>query len=173
MDAGDVALVGAVAAVLGAAVGAGGAIASSFVAGRQQTKSQNEHWRRQVRRDAYVAFMVNVSQVITGLVDAKQHFAVGQPPSDALKEAVQHTDNPLTAAQQAASVIVLEGPRTVAKTSGGLVRALHWWRKVLRGATDPDCDDAPDVQLRAAHDAVVRKMGQFSVEAAEALQRLG
>ncbi|MET8185543.1 MULTISPECIES: hypothetical protein [unclassified Streptomyces] len=173
MDAGDVALVGAVAAVLGAAVGAGGAVGAAFFAGRHQSKSQNEHWRRQVRRDAYVAFMTSASNVISGLVDARQHFVTGQPPSDALREAVQRTDSALTASQQAGAVLVLEGPSNVAKTGAGLLRALHWWRKVLNGATDPDSQDPSDVQLRAAYEAAVRKMGEFSVEAADAVQQLG
>ncbi|MEV6756795.1 hypothetical protein [Streptomyces sp. NPDC051214] len=50
-------IVGAVAGVLGAAVGAAGAVTASVVAGRQQNQGQHAHWRREVRRTAYAGFL--------------------------------------------------------------------------------------------------------------------
>jgi hypothetical protein len=56
MDAGGVALVGAVAAVLGAALGAGGAVSAAAIGARKQARAQHEQWRRQGRHDAFVRF---------------------------------------------------------------------------------------------------------------------
>lgn len=57
VDTGDVALLGAAAGVGAALVGAGGAVLAARLTGRNQSKSQHVHWRRQVQRDAYVAFL--------------------------------------------------------------------------------------------------------------------
>ncbi|MFE7077206.1 hypothetical protein ACFU96_44685 [Streptomyces sp. NPDC057620] len=70
MDAGSVAIVGAVAALLGAAIGAGGAIAAATVAGRTQIRGQHAQWQRETRRDAYIEF-VHASRT---LLDAVMQF---------------------------------------------------------------------------------------------------
>ncbi|TLS42390.1 hypothetical protein FE633_30870 [Streptomyces montanus] len=71
MNAGGVALVGAIAAVLGAAVGAGGAVLSAALTGRLQASSQEAHWRRQLKREAYVNFLSQAASAIDALDAAR------------------------------------------------------------------------------------------------------
>ncbi|WP_157857311.1 hypothetical protein [Streptomyces yerevanensis] len=65
------AIVGAVAALLGAVVGAGGAIAAAAVTGRTQVRGQHAQWQRELRRDVYVEF----ARVCRALAGATIEFA--------------------------------------------------------------------------------------------------
>ncbi|MFG2802783.1 hypothetical protein [Streptomyces pseudovenezuelae] len=57
MDAVGVAVLGAVAALLGAGIGAGGAIAAAAVTGRAQAKSDYARWQREKRAATSTAFL--------------------------------------------------------------------------------------------------------------------
>lgn len=51
------AILGAAAGLAGAVIGAAGAVASAAVTGRRQVRGEQEQWRRDVRRTAYVGFI--------------------------------------------------------------------------------------------------------------------
>ncbi|MEU0248304.1 hypothetical protein ABZ192_29045 [Streptomyces sp. NPDC006235] len=153
MDAGGVALVGAVAAVVGAAVGAGGAIGSAIVSGRKQATTQHQHWRRQIRRDAYVSFL--------GCIAPFQEIWRANRERDLLREDLPtgHADRLrglVRDLDKAALVIELEGPPSVARSARAVERCLAEWQastavealRAMRGAaprTDlPSSDEMYD-----------------------------
>lgn len=126
-------IVGAVAGVLGAAVGAAGAVTASVVSGRQQNKGQHAHWRREVRRTAYAGFLhcareaqdrlseVANATTVAELQEALREtigttFGEEDPPTRkgqllrAVGEAVQETI-------RRQGIIELEGPPQIAESS--------------------------------------------------------
>ncbi|MEU8352802.1 hypothetical protein [Streptomyces sp. NPDC048845] len=171
MDAGDVALVGAVAAIMGAAVGAGGAIGSAIVSGRKQTTTQHQHWRKQVRGDAYVSFLGCVApfQELWRANRERDLLREEVPPgyADRLRGLVRDLD-------KAALVIELEGPPGVARRARAVERCLAEWQastavealRATRGAaprTDvPSSDemyDRTDAAIDQFKDAARSAMG--------------
>jgi hypothetical protein len=120
MDAGGVALIGAIAAVLGAAVGAGGAIGAAAVSGRKHAAAQLDHWRRQLRREAYANLLSQalskrsqISSVETALIRGAREHA-----SSALIPAGQ-----LDALHEALTIVSLEGPEEASQAALELVTA--------------------------------------------------
>ena len=110
MDSGAIAVVGAVAAVLGAAVGAAGAVGTAAVSGRRQADSQHDHWRRQVRRDAYVTFMTSLSECAAALNEAQRHYVPDNPQAQRYGAYRDEAVAQFTIAQKAGVTIHLEGP---------------------------------------------------------------
>lgn len=109
MDAGGVALVGAVAAVVGAALGAGGAIRAAQLTGRFQAKTQHVHWRRQVRRDAYAAFMAAASREKDALRSIETRLWTGVPAAD-VHSALTDLASGGADLDSASAVVRIEGP---------------------------------------------------------------
>ncbi|MFB7410971.1 hypothetical protein ACFCZ2_27700 [Streptomyces sp. NPDC056202] len=112
MDAGGVALVGAIAAVLGAAVGAGGAIVSASITSRKQALSQHAQWRREVRREAYTAFLSHSfkeQRVHEEVLEAGRDGRTSVAEADSAR--YRETYN---ARLQAMALVALEGPERAA-----------------------------------------------------------
>jgi hypothetical protein len=62
MDAGGVAVVGAVAAVIGGLIGAGGAVAAAAVTGRSQLKTGVDQMQREARRAVYLRALATLNE---------------------------------------------------------------------------------------------------------------
>ncbi|MGW1099165.1 hypothetical protein ACWD5W_25575 [Streptomyces sp. NPDC002455] len=121
MDTGSVALLGAVAGVLGAAVGGGCAIGAAALTGRKQAAAQHSHWRRQLRRDAYASLLScafkksgEIDKVQTALLRGSLDLATA-----ALPPALE-----LEALHEACNLVALEGPQAASRAAGELLTAI-------------------------------------------------
>ncbi|MFI1645951.1 hypothetical protein ACH4XT_03270 [Streptomyces avidinii] len=132
MDAGGVALVGACAVALGAVVTAVGVILSAKISARSQGRTQHSHWRRQVRRDAYSAFLSEVHQQQDRLGTATQAF-IGT--GRRLELELMLSPAPMVAAGY---TVQLEGPDAVNAAARDLTAAFTCWAAVLLAHAGPD-----------------------------------
>jgi hypothetical protein len=134
----DAAIVGALAGVLGAAVGAGGAVAAAAVAGRKQTRGQYEQWRRDVRRTAYAAFLTaarnahaRVANLHAGMITAPLRNGEPSPLSgpniEVFSQAVTSVVASLEEVQRAGTALELEGPEAVADACLQVRHAIYLW----------------------------------------------
>lgn len=168
MDAGGVALVGAIAAVVGAAVGAGGAIGAAAVTGRQQARAQHFQWRRQVRRDAYAAFLTHAGEVTASLRSVQSGKFSGSPdPSAARRATLDRADSAVLAMQKAGMVVVLEGPLTVSRAASSLTKALLKYRTAV---AETASGQSPPPLVREAYQDVTKKLGTFQEAASEVVE---
>ncbi|MBL1108330.1 hypothetical protein JK361_27705 [Streptomyces sp. 5-8] len=109
MDTGVVAVIGSAAGLLGATIGAGGAIVAAMVTGRSQDRSQYAHRRRQVRREAYgnpINAAYELYQELEPLSVAIVHHST--------MYATQVPDELMAALVKACHTVQLEGPADVA-----------------------------------------------------------
>ncbi|MGW6210894.1 hypothetical protein [Streptomyces sp. NPDC055109] len=146
MDAGEIALVGAVAGVVASIVGAGGALAAARWTGRYQSLSQHAHWRRQVRRDAYAAFLDSVAQINELRRTHRERTLLGHEmptgTADRLRELICNIEKALL-------VVELEGPAQAAADADRVMRSIAGWQasvivaelRAVRGL--PPHDDVP------------------------------
>ncbi|MEV7994880.1 hypothetical protein AB0O67_24105 [Streptomyces sp. NPDC086077] len=122
MDTGGIALAGACAGVLGAAVGAAGAIFSAIISGRNQSRAQHSHWRRQVRRDAYKDLLRVANAVRREL--APRSSALRQ---DARLPGTLDTSQLMAELWDVSITVQLEGPARAAVVARELAYALGDW----------------------------------------------
>jgi len=158
MDAGDVAIVSGIAAVFGATVGAGGAVGAAVVTGRKQAAVQHQHWRRQLRRDAYASLIAAVLEARARINSVQT--SIGRGNTDAaltqLPAAVE-----LDALHASLAVVSLEGPDEVERSALELVTTISGRVGLLLVAID-----ATDDVNRVLH----IEMRQKEEEAHEALR---
>lgn len=103
-------------------MGAAGATASAWIAGRTQGRVQHSHWRRQVRRDAYSSLLTVANGVYASYGPAARAMKAGHRfPTVELPESL------LPALSAAASAVSLEGPPDVARAAHGLVGLCGEW----------------------------------------------
>ncbi|WP_274558083.1 hypothetical protein [Streptomyces spiramyceticus] len=155
MDAGGVALVGAIAGVVGAAVGAGGAVTAARAAGRQQ----GLQWRRQIRRDAYVAYLGGVHDLYRRLdvLAKKARTAADQE----FWEEVSQARTLVSECEKLRLVVALEGTGDVNESALELWCALSEWFKEIRRA------DYGDPSIAANSDGVLRGCRRAATSALE------
>ncbi|MEW2420467.1 hypothetical protein AB0911_07975 [Streptomyces nigra] len=127
-------IVGAIAGVVGAAVGAAGAVSASVVAGRQQNRGQLEHWRREMRRTAYAAFLNSAQEAHDRLSDLHSAMITADTvgvPADVRHETLTRLFGEARAAVERAdrdqAVVELEGPRDVANSALRVTHVLALW----------------------------------------------
>lgn len=147
--------------MVGAVVGAGGAIAAAAVAGR----GQNKQWRRQTRRDSYVA-LLTVAMATHQLLDEIGRGILRAAYSDSERsERLTLAREQIGKLESARVVASLEGPASVTQTAYEVWRSCSEWHKELRKA-DPDalgiestrsniwsCQGDADRCLEDAHEA--------------------
>ncbi len=131
MDAGGVALVGAAAGLLGAAIGAGGAIGTAVITSRRQARSGHEQWRRQVRRDAYVTFLAAIQEALTHAAAFHENWVKGGPAADI--HATQRMNELNENMMRARSIAAMEGPAFLSKMARELLIGSQTW--ILRTFT--------------------------------------
>lgn len=119
MDLGGTASIAAAAAVVGAGLGAYGAVRAAKNTGNSQRRSQHEHWRRQTRADAYAQFVnaaAELAPAILALTSARD-----SAPED-LRERVVEARRLMSALSKAESAVALAGPGTVAAEARSITR---------------------------------------------------
>ncbi|MER7396949.1 hypothetical protein ABT381_15725 [Streptomyces sp. NPDC000151] len=105
MDAG-------IAALIGTAIGTGGTLGSTWLAGRYQGRTQYAQWRRQGRRDAYSALIAAVTAHREAADSLMRLLDDTYSPDDASR-ALEHLNRLLPAVRAAAPVVAVEGPADV------------------------------------------------------------
>ncbi|WP_167346842.1 hypothetical protein [Streptomyces flavochromogenes] len=113
MDAGIAALWGA---GIGGALGAGGVLGSTWLAGRTQGRTQHQHWRRQGRREAYSTFIAAVA-AYRDAADSLMALMEGDYSRDDASLALERVSEKFPAVRAASSVVAVEGPADVAALS--------------------------------------------------------
>lgn len=171
-----------VAAVLGGLVGVGGATATAVIAAwglrwqtRAQTHASHHHWRRQVRRDAYLAFLAAGRQVSRGCAQLKAAMH-----SDAAVPLAEHAAAVSEAKAQlieASQVVELEGPErlveVVVEAFGRASELEEMARRFAAAAQDDDFTIGPDQQrFEVAHDALAVSLQRFRRLARDVLEDL-
>ncbi|MEU5402789.1 hypothetical protein ABZ348_26220 [Streptomyces sp. NPDC005963] len=170
MNAGEIALVGAVAGIVASVVGAGGAVVAARLTGRHQSRSQHAHWQRQVRRDAYAAFLDSVAQFNELRRSYREWSLLDQDiptgTADRLRELIRGIE-------QALLIVELEGPAEVAAAADRVMRSIADWQasaivSELRAARGvPPRDDLPSSD--AMHHQVSQSVIAFKTAARAAL----
>ncbi|WP_156727550.1 hypothetical protein [Streptomyces apocyni] len=159
MDEGLVALAGAAVGAAGTAAGAGLAFWSAIKQARIQARAEHAQWRRQVRRDAYLAFHALIEDVYNKNWDILEDMSL----QGALAPA--HVPTPLHDARRVASeemepirrargVVQVEGPRSMYRLAHQLDMLAHIILDevaILRSKESPEREaiGQTDARLRA------------------------
>ncbi|MFE5218394.1 MULTISPECIES: hypothetical protein [unclassified Streptomyces] len=132
----DDAILGAAAGLAGAVIGAAGAVASAAVTGRRQARGEQEQWRRDVRRTAYVGFINACRTLVMRVGDLHGSVLTARgtvPAAEAVDAAVtaivtEKWPDIVRAMEEcgnALSGVELEGSPAVARTALSTKRALY------------------------------------------------
>ncbi|MFF5522622.1 hypothetical protein [Streptomyces coeruleorubidus] len=149
-----------IAAVLGAGVGAAGAAFTAVVTAkasrwqvRQQAARTQRQTQRQLRRDAYSAILQSVEKVMEAHHTWRAHLEMLHPGTIVVTRRWQaELDASDRDLNQAAAVVMLEGPKLARTASQGLRMARNDWRGALRAWEDVVAHHGPlqDAQDRAS-----------------------
>ncbi|MEU8989982.1 hypothetical protein AB0C98_26725 [Streptomyces sp. NPDC048558] len=120
----DQGIAGILGAAVGGLIGVTGTVGAASRTGKDQRRTQHEHWRRQQRRDAYAQLIARTSEGLR----------TGQEAFDALLDEEDDYARKVSAFAEAAkalyigeSTVALEGPEEVAEAARELVGdLLHW-----------------------------------------------
>ncbi|CAL9552409.1 hypothetical protein [Streptomyces sp. Tu 3180] len=172
------------AALLGATVGVAGTVLASAITGwsarqqvRAQARAEHAHWRRQVRRDAYGAFLAPASEAQQALKTAGRAF-VGEPDVEEIDRRLQQAQEQLALAQAAWANLAVEGPEPVEQAARSVYTTLKSMQTTLLALRDSPAD-APDdgVRLVERHAVEVARLseriGEFTAAARSALDDIG
>lgn len=139
--------------------------------GRYQSRSQHAHWRRQVRCDAYAAFLDSVAQFNELRRSHRECSSLGQAmptgTADRLRELIRSVEKALF-------IVELEGPAEVAAQADAVVRSIADWQasvivSELRAARGvPPRVDLPSSD--ATHHQVSHSVTAFKAVARAALE---
>jgi sugar phosphate isomerase/epimerase len=106
MDAG-------LAALLGTAIGSVASLGAAFVGGRTQAKSQQDQWRRQVRREAYTQYLAALHDRDIAMDDVLRALQPDEPEMASVDEHVQRYIALARTVHRAVEVVMVEGPSTM------------------------------------------------------------
>ncbi|WP_030609123.1 hypothetical protein [Streptomyces sclerotialus] len=168
------------AALLGASVGVAGTVLASAITGwstrqqvRAQAKAEHAHWRRQVRRDAYGAFLAPASEARNALKIAGRAF-VGDRDLEEIDRNLQRAHDQLALAQGAWAVLAIEGPEEVEQAARSVYTTLRSMQTTLLALYDAPTG-TPDGNARFLERHAVEvgrlseRMSEFAAVAREAL----
>ncbi|MEV5164020.1 hypothetical protein [Streptomyces werraensis] len=142
MDQGIAGLLGA---AIGGAVGVVGTMGAARLTSREQRRAQHDQWRRQVRRDAYSAFILEVRRASEAGKMASHVFLTQGPDAPAKIEDFYQAAHKV---QQLATLVSLEGPEAIADASTSLVRSTWRWVQMMRlGHWDPGSEETRESLL--------------------------
>ncbi|MET9667446.1 hypothetical protein ABZY19_18940 [Streptomyces sp. NPDC006475] len=169
-----------VAALLGAAVGVLGTVAASAISGwsnRRQVQTQarvdHAHWRRQVRRDAYSAFLAPANESRTALKAAARAL-IGEVDVEEADRKLHVAQDHLRAVQAARASLAVEGPESVEQAAHGVKTGLNSMHTTLLAWRD-SAEGAPDhnvtfVERHAVEvTRLAERIGGFTLAARRAL----
>jgi gas vesicle protein len=142
MDQGIAGLIGA---VVGGLIGVTGTLGAARVTGRDQRRGQHEQWRRQVRRDAYSQFISRCRGAIRAANAAHDALKDGRAGASDL---VYRFNEAVSDLEEALSLVMLEGPESVAAEADSVHGHVHVWAWAL-GAIESGCDDPQEKWRRA------------------------
>ncbi|MFE2277987.1 hypothetical protein ACFXAE_12150 [Streptomyces sp. NPDC059454] len=170
--------------MLGATVGVAGTVLASAITGwsaRQQVQAQaraeHAHWRRQVRRDAYSAFLAPASECQHALKTAGRAF-IGERDTEEVDRRLQQAQGQLALAQAAWANLAVEGPEAVEQTARNVYTTLKSTQTNLLAFRDASAN-APDGNVRFVERHAVEvarlseRIGEFTVAARSALDDVG
>ncbi|MDT0397399.1 MULTISPECIES: hypothetical protein [Streptomyces] len=172
------------AALLGATVGVAGTVLASAITGwssRQQVQAQaraeHAHWRRQVRRDAYGAFLAPATECQHALKTAGRAF-VGERDTEEVDRRLRHAQGQLVLAQAAWANLAVEGPATVEQAARSVYTALKSTQNTLLAFRDspPNATDGNVLFVERHAVEVARlseRVGEFTAAARSALDDVG
>ncbi|MET7715155.1 hypothetical protein [Streptomyces sp. NPDC005407] len=169
-----------VAALLGAAVGVLGTVATSAISGwlgRQQVETQarvdHAQWRRQVRRDAYSAFLAPANESRNALKLAARAL-IGEVDVGVADRKLQVAQDHLQAVQAAWASLAVEGPESVEQAARSVKTGLHSMHTTLLAWLD-SAEGAPDRNVKFVERHAVEvttlseRIANFTVAARSAL----
>ncbi|MFJ5529337.1 hypothetical protein [Streptomyces sp. NPDC093261] len=119
------------AAVLGAFVGVVGATTTAVLTGRHtrrqsrdQARTDHARWRREVRRDAYAATLVPITEAREVARRASRALVRGDAETD-VERLLGRLDELIHAIRASCARLSLEGPKEVAAAADAVLGALH------------------------------------------------
>ncbi|WP_328974175.1 hypothetical protein [Streptomyces canus] len=155
-----------IAALLGATVGVLGTISTSAITGwssRQQVRTQarvdHAHWRRQVRREAYSAFLTPAH----GAHDALRRAAralIGNTNTEEADHQLQVAQEKMGLVQATWAVLAVEGPETVEQAANKVKTALHSMHTTLLAWRDSVGASDLNVKYVERHAVEVTKVSE-------------
>lgn len=140
-----------VAALIGAAVGSLTTLGAAFVTGRTAARSQYDQWRRQHRRDAYVAYLGALHDRDIALDAVFEALRPERPDLAAVDERVAVFVGLAREVHRAAEVVLVEGPDAMVAAVGGVGRASGERAELMRRMVADA--RAGDTTHKAAHTA--------------------
>jgi len=169
------------AAVLGATVGVLGTVAASVISSastrRQlegQAKVEHSQWRRQLRRDAYSAFLAPANESRSALKMAARALIGDAPDTTEADRRLQIAQDQLVLVQAAWASLAVEGPEAVEQAAHSVHLGLHSMHTTLLAWRDSS--GAPDrnvnfVERHAVEVTMVsERLGSFTLAARTALE---
>ncbi|MCX5048244.1 hypothetical protein [Streptomyces sp. NBC_00474] len=168
------------AAVLGAFVGVVGATTTSILTGwhtRQQSRDQarmdHARWRREVRRDAYAATLVPITEAREVARQASRALVREDAGTD-VERLLGRLDELIHAIRASCARLYLEGPKEVAAAADAVLSALQvvdnnlvTWRLARRSAPESLVEYIERHTLKAA--GLSHSITRFADEASKAL----
>ncbi|MFI0727636.1 hypothetical protein ACH4S9_01235 [Streptomyces sp. NPDC021225] len=131
-----------IAALLGASIGVTGTVLASAITGwstrqqvRAQARAEHAHWRRQVRRDAYSAFLAPASESQNALKIAGRAF-VGERDTEEIDRRLQQAVGQLALARAAWANLAVEGPEAVEQAARSVYTTLRSTETTLLALRD-------------------------------------
>ncbi|MBB1245842.1 hypothetical protein GL263_20125 [Streptomyces durbertensis] len=168
------------AALLGATVGVLGTIAASMISSastrRQwegQARVEHAQWRRQLRRDAYSAFLAPAHEARSALKAAARALIGDRPDTAEADRRLRIAQDQLVLVQVAWASLAVEGPDSVERAAHSVHLALHSMHTTLLAWRDSV--GAPDRNVRFVERHAVEvtmvseRLGSFTAEARAAL----
>ncbi|MDT7846302.1 hypothetical protein [Streptomyces justiciae] len=128
MDQGIAGLLGA---ALGGLVGVVGTLWATRLAGKDQGRNQQEHWRRQQRRDAYGRLVSEAAEALRLGSRAQDAFEDRDPSGAGFCEQFSEVVHRLDAAEM---LVAFEGPEEAAEAAGELITEFYVWANCLEDA---------------------------------------
>lgn len=141
-----------VAALIGAAVGSLATLGAAVVTGRTAARSQYDQWRRQHRRDAYVAYLGALHDRDIALDAVFEALRPERPDPEAVDELVRTFIGLAREVHRAAEVVLVEGPPAMAAAVGRVARASGERAELMRRMVADA--RAGDTANKAAHTAL-------------------
>lgn len=110
-------------AALGGLIGVAGTLGAARLTGRDQRRSQHEHWRRTQRRGAYSHLLSQVTEAMRVGGKALDAYQDGRPGA---AELIEQFDEVVHTLDEATSLVSLEGPESAASAALELVGAVFF-----------------------------------------------
>ena len=157
-----------VAALTGAAVGSLATLGAAFVTGRAAARSQYDQWRRQHRRDAYVAYLGALHDRDIALDAVFEALRSERPDMAAVDARVSVFVGLAREVHRAAEVVLVEGPDAMVAAVDRVGRASSERAELMRRMVADA--RAGDTTHQAAHSAPAARRDEALHQAVKGLR---